>query len=121
TITAKGGVMDLSVRELLNGYIDLAEREKERRMRDGDMPDFAETGMPREVHYHDHKHIEVGENVSGSVFNLGDRNTTAQSVQNSFNTFPAEVQNALAELIKATEILLQKAEESEHKEEVKEE
>ncbi|MCQ3937083.1 MAG: hypothetical protein DPW18_08565, partial [Chloroflexi bacterium] len=119
TVTAKGGVMDLSVRELLNGYMDLAEREKGRRMRDG-MSDekFMEDEYPdRSVKI---TNINIGE-MKGSAFNLGEGNTITQSMQNSFNTFPAEVQNALAELMKTTEILLKNAVVSEHTEDVREE
>ncbi|HRK91401.1 MAG TPA: COR domain-containing protein [Anaerolineales bacterium] len=121
SVTAKGGVIDLSVRELLNGFIDLTERERERLALSVDFSFLEENNRPREVHYHEHKHIEVGENVNGSVINMGDGNTSNQSMQNSFNTFPADVQHALSDLMKATESLLQQAEDSEHKDDVREE
>ncbi len=65
--------------------------------------------------------VIVHGNVQGSSVFAGDSNTSHQTMQNSFNTFPPETQNALIELMKLTEALLAKAEESEHKEELRDE
>ncbi|HMX20331.1 MAG TPA: COR domain-containing protein, partial [Anaerolineales bacterium] len=98
----------INLRELLDGFVTPQERHKdEEREKRGDT-------------YITNNNITMG-NMHGSSLTLGDGNTSTVSVQNSFNTFPAELQNTLTELMKASETLLQKAEESEHTEEIKDE
>ncbi len=105
----QGKPVTINLRELLDGFVTPQERrkdeereQKELGRRNGDI------------------HINI-ENMHGSSLAIGDDNTSSVSVQNSFNTFPAELQNTLVELIKASEALLQKVEKSEHKEEIKDE
>ncbi|HNJ14364.1 MAG TPA: hypothetical protein PLN43_12365, partial [Anaerolineales bacterium] len=102
----------INLRELLDGFVTPQERRKdeEREKQEGKRGDT----------YITNNNITMG-NMHGSSLTLGDGNTSTVSVQNSFNTFPAELQNTLTELMKASETLLQKAEESEHTEEIKDE
>ena len=102
----------INLRELLDGFVTPQERRKdeEREKQEGKRGDT----------YITNNNITMG-NMQSSTLTLGDGNTSNINVQNSFNAFPAELQNTLVELIKASEALLQKAEESEHKEEIKDE
>src|SRR5690606_36912200 len=105
------------VRDLLNGFVNPAEREKDRRQREGGFPDpdLMEKGGDTYI-----TNINMGDLESGNI-TVGKGNLVTQHIENSFNTFPAELQNSLAELINASQPLLQKAEASEHTEEIREE
>lgn len=65
--------------------------------------------------------VTVHGNVQGSSVFAGDSNTSNQTVQNSFNTFPPELQISLLELMKASEVLLQIVQDDEQKEDIKNE
>jgi predicted RNA-binding protein with RPS1 domain len=100
-VTVKGGVVDLSVRDLLNGFVNPAERDKDRRQREDGFPDpdLMESGTPKEVHYHTHQHVDIGEGVSNSVINLGDENKIQQSITNA--GIPPELKETLLQLAEA--------------------
>ena len=55
-------------------------------------------------------------NMHGSSLTIGDDNTSSVSVTNSFNSLPAEIQTALAELIRKTEETLSQVQDPEDKE-----
>jgi len=97
-----GQTIRLNVSALLNGFITPeARREECRRL----FPE--EERIAKEIHYHEHKHFEVGQNVHGSVINLGDKNVVTQTIQNSFNTpFNPELAPLLAQLTQAVEQML---------------
>jgi len=62
--------------------------------------------MPREIHYHEHRHFEARD-VTGAVVNLGNNNQVTQTIQHSFNT-PSNPDLAplLAQLTQAVEEML---------------
>jgi len=62
--------------------------------------------MPREIHYHEHRHFEARD-VTGAVVNLGNNNQVTQTIQHSFNT-PSNPDLAplLAQLTQAVEKML---------------
>jgi len=109
----QGKPVSINLRGLLDGFVTPQERRKDE---EREVKEFGRRGDT----YITNNNITV-QNATASNFNLGDGNTITQTVQDSFNTFPVELQSALIELIKASEALLQKAEESEHKEEIKDE
>ena len=93
----------LNVSALLNGFVTPEARLEERRRL---FPE--EERMPKEIHYHEHKHFEVGRDVHGGVINLGDKNVVTQTIRDSFNT-PAnpELARLLAQLTQAVERMLE--------------
>jgi len=99
--TYKDKTVTINVRETLDGFSTPAERQKERDL------------SPREVHYHDHKHIEVGRDVVGGVLNMGDENQITQTV-----THAAELKESMDALVKETQAVLNRLEASEEKEEL---
>jgi internalin A len=110
----QGKTVTINLRELLDGFITPEERRMDE---EREREEFKrKSGGTYNI-----TNFNVGGNMEGSNVAIGERHQITQTVQDSFNTFPVELQTALAELIKATETLLQKAEESERKEEVKEE
>jgi small GTP-binding protein len=113
----------INLRELLDGFITPEERRKdeEREQLESKGMDRIEKERARELKGGDTYNYNINVQGNGNALATGERSQATQTVQNSFNTFPAEVQSALVELMKATESLLQKAEESEHRDEVKEE
>ena len=96
----QGRTVYLEVSKVLNGFVSPKDREKERRKRTG------EEYMPREIHYHEHRHFEARD-VTGAVVNLGDNNQFTQTIQSSFNT-PSNPDMALllAQLTQAVEEML---------------
>ncbi len=101
--TWQGRTLYLEVSALLNGFTTPEARREERRRL---FPE--EERMPREIHYHEHRHFEVvGGDVRGSVINVGDENVVTQTIQSSFNT-PAnpELAPLLAQLTQAVEQML---------------
>lgn len=143
----KGKAITINLRELLDGFITLEEQRKEEEQEKSHIdiekeweaimalnPEFrpeyrqkfirntkGERPMAKGGDTIVTNNIMVQGNIEGSSLALGEGHRITQTVQNSFNTFPAEVQSSLLELIKVTESLLEKAAESEHKDEVKEE
>lgn len=111
----KGLSVTINLRELLDGFVTLQERRKDEEREENE---FGRRGGDT---YITHNTVTVHGNVQGSAVTAGEGNTSSVSVQSSFNTFPAELQNTLNELIKSCETLLQKAESSEHTEEIKDE
>jgi small GTP-binding protein len=109
----QGRVVTIDLRELLDGYVTPAERQRDA---EREQKELERMGKERP-----NVTVTIHGNLQGSAITIGDKNQVSQTVQDSFNALPAEIQSALAELIKATETLLQQAEDSEHKEEVKEE
>jgi small GTP-binding protein len=105
----KGKAVKINVRETLDGFTTPAERQKERG-RESSYDDRA----PREVHYHDHKHIEVGRDVVGGVLNMGDENQITQNI-----THAAELKESMEALVKETQEVLKRLAESDAKEELK--
>jgi len=93
----------LNVSALLNGFVTPEARREERRRL---FPE--EERMANEIHYHEHKHFEVGRDVHGGVINLGDKNVVTQTIRDSFNT-PAnpELARLLAQLTQAVERMLE--------------
>jgi hypothetical protein len=108
----QGKPVTINLRELLDGFVTPQERRKDEEREEKEFGRRGDT--------HITANITVHGNIDGNVA-IGEGNQISQTIQDSFNTFPVELQTTLVELIKATEMLLQKAEESEHKEEVKEE
>ena len=96
----QGRTVYLEVSEVLNGFVSPKDREKERRKRTG------EEYMPREIHYHEHRHFEAHD-VTEAVVNLGNNNQVTQTIQHSFNT-PSNPDLAplLAQLTQAVEKML---------------
>lgn len=118
----KDKAVTITLRELLDGFVTPEERRKdeEREKQDGRQRGIMKKEDKPGDTYITNNNITLG-NIEGDNLVVGDANHIEQTVQNSFNTFPVEIQNALTELIKASEALLQKAEPSEHTEEIKEE
>lgn len=111
----QGKPVTINLRELLDGFVTPQERRKDEEREE---KEFGRRGGDT---YITNNTVTVHGSVQGSAVTAGDGNTSNVSTQNSFNTFPPEVQSALGELMKASETLLQKAEASEHTEEIKDE
>jgi GTPase SAR1 family protein len=111
----QGKPVTINLRELLDGFVTADELRKDKEKEE------KEFGRKGDTYITNNNNVTVHGNVEASNLALGEGHHINQTVQDSFNTFPVELQTALVELIKATKTLLQKAEESEHKEEVKEE
>ena len=99
--TWQGRTLYLQVSTLLNGFTTPEARREERRRRL-----FPEERMAKEIHYHEHRHVETGD-VRGGVINVGDKNVITQTIRSSFNT-PANPDLAplLAQLTQAVEQML---------------
>ena len=100
----QGRTLYLEVSALLNGFTTPEARREERRRL---FPE--EERMAKEIHYHEHRHLEVTGDVRGSVINVGDENVVTQTIQSSFNT-PSnpELAPLLAQLTQAVEEMLEK-------------
>jgi len=98
----QGRTLYLEVSALLNGFTTPEARREERRRL---FPE--EERMAKEIHYHEHRHLEVTGDVRGSVINVGDENVVTQTIQSSFNT-PSnpELAPLLAQLTQAVEQML---------------
>lgn len=97
--TYQNRAIRLNVREVLNGFSTPdARREERKRM----FPE--EERMPREIHYHEHKHLEAGD-ISGSVVNLGNENWIAHSFTTLANPALAAL---LAQLTQAVQAMLER-------------
>ncbi|MCL4275833.1 MAG: GTP-binding protein, partial [Anaerolineales bacterium] len=114
-VTVKGGVVDLSVRDLLNGFVNPAEREKDRRQREGGFPDLMEKGGDTYI-----TNINMGDLESGNI-TVGKGNQVTQHIENRFNTFPAELQSHLIELMRLSETLMGQIKDDDVKEEIRDE
>ncbi|MBP6178899.1 MAG: hypothetical protein KA480_11255, partial [Anaerolineales bacterium] len=99
----QGKPVTINLRELLDGFVTPQERRKDEEREE------KEFGRRGDIH------INI-ENMHGSSLTIGDDNTSNVSVQNSFNAFPAEIQTALAELIRKTEETLSQVQDSDDKE-----
>ncbi|MBP6209548.1 MAG: leucine-rich repeat domain-containing protein [Anaerolineales bacterium] len=99
----QGKPVTINLRELLDGFVTPQERRKDEEREE------KEFGRRGDIH------INI-ENMHGSSLTIGDDNTSNVSVQNSFNAFPAEIQTALAELIRKTEETLPQVQDSDDKE-----
>jgi internalin A len=99
--TWQGRTLYLEVSALLNGFTTPEARREERRRL---FPE--EERMAKEIHYHEHRHLEVGEH---SIVIVGDENVVTQTIQSSFNT-PSNPDLAplLAQLTQAVEEMLEK-------------
>jgi hypothetical protein len=97
--TWQGRTLYLEVSALLNGFTTPEARREERRRL---FPE--EERMAKEIHYHEHRHLEVGEH---SIVIVGDENVVTQTIQSSFNT-PSNPDLAplLAQLTQAVEKML---------------
>jgi internalin A len=98
--TWQGRTLYLEVSALLNGFTTPEARREERRRL---FPE--EERMAKEIHYHEHRHLEVGEH---SIVIVGDENVVTQTIQSSFNT-PSnpELAPLLAQLTQAVEQMLE--------------
>jgi hypothetical protein len=99
----QGKAVTINLRELLDGFITPEERRKDEEREE------KEFGRKGDIH------INI-ENMHGSSLTLGDGNASNVSVSNSFNAFPAEIETALAELIRKTEETLPQVQDPEDKE-----
>jgi internalin A len=99
--TWQGRTLYLEVSALLNGFTTPEARREERRRL---FPE--EERMAKEIYYHEHRHLEVGEH---SIVIVGDENVVTQTIQSSFNT-PSNPDLAplLAQLTQAVEEMLEK-------------
>jgi small GTP-binding protein len=116
----QGKPVTINLRELLDGFVTPEERRKDEE-REQKESGRMERERSRESKGGDTYNYNINVQGNGNNLATGERSQATQAVQNSFNTFPAEVQSSLVELIKVTESLLEKAAESEYKDEVKEE
>ncbi|NOH03520.1 MAG: hypothetical protein HND47_16935 [Chloroflexi bacterium] len=110
----------INLRELLDGFITSEERRKDE---EKEKLEARQKGPDKEDKSGDTyitNNISLRDLEGGNII-LGEGHHVNQSIQNSFNAFPADVRNALADLMKAAETLLQQVEESEHKDEIREE
>jgi hypothetical protein len=105
----QGKPVTINLRELLDGFVTPQERRKDEEREE---KEFGRKGGDT---YITNNTVTV-QNATASNFNLGEGNTITQTVQDSFNTLPAEIQTALAELIRKTEETLSQVEDSEDKE-----
>lgn len=87
----------LSVTEMLNGFVSPAARLADRERL---FPE--EERMPKEIHYHEHRHFEARD-VTQAVVNLGDNN----EIRQQFSHLSPEVQTTLAQLTAAVQAMLQ--------------
>jgi hypothetical protein len=93
----QGRVVTIDLRELLDGYVTADERRRdaERERRQG-------LEAPREIHYHQHQHIEVGGNVSSSILTAGSGNqinqTLSPELTAALETFIAQYQALLSKI-----------------------
>jgi hypothetical protein len=105
----QGKTVTINLRELLDGFITPEERRKdeereqlESKRKGGDTYNIT--------------NFNVGGNMEGSNVSIGEKHQINQTVQDSFNAFPAEIQTALAELIRKTEETLPQVQDPEDKE-----
>jgi small GTP-binding protein len=90
-VVHKGKMVNINLRELLDGFITSEERRKdEEREKQEDK---------RGDTYITNNNITMG-NMEGSNLVLGEGHRVNQTVQKSFNTFPLELQTSLLELMK---------------------
>ncbi|MCA1900428.1 MAG: leucine-rich repeat domain-containing protein [Chloroflexi bacterium] len=93
----------INLRELLDGFVTPQERRKDEEREE------KEFGRRGNIHVH------IGD-MHGSSLTIGDNNATSVSVQNSFNALPAEIQIALAELLRKAEETLSQVQDPDDKE-----
>jgi small GTP-binding protein len=100
-------VVTIDLRELLDGYVTLAERSEyeERERRQG-------LAAPREIHYH--QHIEVGGDVKNSILTAGSENQINQ-------TLSPELTAALKRFIAQYQTLLSKVQDDDQREKLQDE
>ena len=114
----------INLRELLDGFVTLEERRKDEEKETqearhtGRVPDLDKGSKSGDTYI---TTINVDGNIEGSNLPIGKGNQITQNLENSFNTFPTELQSNLIELMKLTETLLEQVKEDETKEEIKEE
>ena len=94
--TWQGRTIRLNVTAVLNGFTTPEARRQERERL------FLEERMPREIHYHEHRHFEA-DVVSGSVVNLGNDNL----IQQVSRTLSPEIERTLQELTAAVNAMLE--------------
>jgi internalin A len=104
----QGKPVTINLRELLDGFVTPEERRKDEEREEKVFRRRGDT-------YITNNNITV-QNATASNFNLGEGNTINQTVQDSFNALPAEIQTALAELIRKAEETLPQVQDPEDKE-----
>ena len=109
----QGKAVTINLRELLDGFITPEERRKDE---EREQEEFKRRGIDFEKRKRGDTYNITIESINGSSLNLGEGNTINQTVQDSFNAFPAEIQTALAELIRKTEETLPQVQNHEDKE-----
>lgn len=105
----RGKPVTINLRELLDGFVTPQERRKDEEREE------KEFGRRGDI-YNTYNTVNVHGDVQGGAVTAGEGNTSNVSVSNSFNTLPAEIQTALAELIRKTEDTLSQVEDPEDKE-----
>jgi hypothetical protein len=105
----QGKAVTINLRELLDGFITPEERRKDE---EREREEFKRKGGDT----YNVTNFNVGGNMEGSNVAIGEKHQITQTVQDSFNAFPAEIQTALAELIRKTEETLPQVQDPEDKE-----
>jgi small GTP-binding protein len=104
----QGRVVTIDLRELLDGYVTPAERQRDA---EREQKELERMGKERP-----NVTVTIHGNVQGGAITIGDKNQVSQTVQGSFNALPAEIQTALAELIRKTEETLSQVQDPDDKE-----
>jgi hypothetical protein len=106
----QGKPVTINLRELLDGFVTPQERRKDEEREE------KEFGRRGDTYITNNNNVTVHGNIEASNLALGEGHRINQTVQDSFNAFPAEIQTALAELIRKTEETLPQVQDPEDKE-----